>query len=77
MSYITKTKTTLSMNLEATYDWEDENWSTPVNFVVMQLMTVGKQIIQAGGGVRYWLDTPSGGPEGWGVRLQVVLLYPK
>lgn len=77
VSYITQTKTTLSANLEATYDWESENWSTPVNFVVMQMMTVGRQIIQVGGGLRYWLDSPSGGPEGWGVRFMVVLLYPK
>jgi hypothetical protein len=27
--------------------------------------------------VRYWLDSPDAGPEGWGLRIQVTLLNPK
>jgi hypothetical protein len=29
------------------------------------------------GGVRYWADTPEGGPDGWGARLVVTYLFPK
>ena len=35
LTYITKTKTTLAVNAEATYDWENEVWSVPVNVNVL------------------------------------------
>lgn len=77
LTYITKTKTTIALNTESTYDWENEEWSVPINFNVLQLFNVGPQIIQAGVGIRYWADSPDGGPERWGARLQLTLLYPK
>ncbi len=77
VSYITKTKTTIGMNTESTYDWEAEQWSVPVNLTVNQLLKVGSQLFQVGGGVRYWADSPDGGPEDWGLRLQLTFLFPK
>ena len=77
VSYITKTKTTIGLNTESTYDWESEQWSVPINLTVNQLLKVGPQIIQVGGGVRYWAESPENGPEGWGVRLQLTFLFPK
>jgi hypothetical protein len=76
VSYITQTKTTIALNTESTYDWEGEQWSVPINFTVSQLLKTGNQIYQLGGGVRYWADAPSNGPEGWGFRLQLTLLFP-
>ena len=77
VSYITKTKTTFGLNLESTYDWNSDQWSVPINFTVSQLMKVGKQPFQIGGGIRYWADSPDNGPEGWGIRLQITFLFPK
>jgi hypothetical protein len=77
VSYITKTKTTIGLNTESTYDWESEQWSVPINLTVNQLLKVGPQIIQVGGGVRYWAESPENGPEGWGARLQLTFLFPK
>ena len=77
VSYITKTKTTIGFSSESTYDWEGEQWSVPVNFTVNQLLKFGSQIIQVGGGVRYWADSPDNGAEGWGARLQLTFLFPK
>jgi len=77
VSYITKTKTTIGVNTESTYDWKAKQWSVPINFTVNQLLKVGNQLLQVGGGVRYWLDSPANGPDGWGLRLQVTLLFPK
>lgn len=76
VSYITDTKTTFSVNLETTYDWEHEEWNVPVNFVVSQLVKIGEQPVQFFGGVRYYLDTPDGGPE-WGLRFGLTFLFPK
>ena len=77
VSYITKSKTTIGLNTESTYDWENEAWTVPVNLTVTQLLKVGDQLIQVGGGVRYWLDTPAGGPEDWGFNATFTLLFPK
>ena len=77
VSYITRTKTTIGLSLESTYDWEAEEWSVPVNLTVNQLLKVGGQLFQIGGGVRYWADSPANGPEDWGFRLQLTFLFPK
>lgn len=76
VSYITDTKTTFSVNLETTYDWEHEEWNVPVNFVVSQLLKIGDQPVQFFGGVRYYIETPDGGPE-WGLRFGLTFLFPK
>lgn len=76
VSYITRTKTTISINAESTYDWEREQWTVPLNFVVSQLFKVGSQPVQAFVGGRYYVESPDGGPE-WGVRAGFTLLFPK
>jgi hypothetical protein len=76
VSYITKTKTTFGINTESTYDWENKEWSVPINATVSQLLKIGPQIIQIQAGPRYWVASPDNGPEGWGVRLQLTLLFP-
>lgn len=77
LSYITKSKTTFTINSESTYDWDGRNWLAPLNFIVSQMFKIGDQPIQIGAGPRYWVESPDGGPEGWGVRAVVTLLFPK
>jgi len=77
LAYVTKTKTTFSLNTEATYDWEAREWSVPLNLSVAQLFRIGKLPVQIGLGGRYWLHSPDYGPEGWGLRLQLTFLLPK
>jgi hypothetical protein len=77
LTYITATKTTIALNTESTYDWNNEQWSIPVNFTVSQLLRLGNQMVSVGGGVRYWAETPAAGPEEWGFRLVFTLLYPR
>lgn len=68
---------TYSLNAETTYDWENDQWSIPLNVVVSKLVAWGKQPVQLGAGVRYWIEVPDAGPEGLGVRLQLTFLFPK
>ncbi len=75
--YVTSTKTTIALNTESTYDWESRQWSVPINFTVSQLLKLGNQLIQVGGGVKYWADSPAGAAEDWGFRMQLTLLFPK
>jgi hypothetical protein len=77
LSYTTKTQTTFSMNTESTYDWKGKQWQVPLNFAVAQLFKVGTQLLQVQAGARYWADSPDNGPEGWGLRVQLTLLFPK
>lgn len=77
LTYVTKTQTTLALNLEATYDWEAEQWLVPVNVIASQMVKLGPQIMQFSVGGRYWAESPEGGPEDWGLRLQAVFLYPR
>jgi hypothetical protein len=77
VSYVTKTNTTLSLSTEATYDWNNDQLSAPLVATATQLFTVGKQIMSAGGAVKYWLESPDYGPEGFGFQLQMTFLFPK
>jgi hypothetical protein len=77
LSYITKTKTTLTLQTESTYDWENEAWSVPVIAQVSQLFKIGPQILQFGVGAKYWVEAPDNGSEGWGFRTQLTFLFPK
>jgi len=77
LTYVTPQQTTFAINSESTYDWESNKWSIPVNVLANQLLKVGDQLVQVGFGVRYWAESPTAGPDGWGLRLNFVLLYPK
>ena len=77
LTYGTPEGITYALNMESTYDWEAEEASVPINLQVNKVSKIGGQMIQFGGGLRYWADSPDSGPEGWGLRLNFVLLYPK
>lgn len=67
--------TTLSINTETTHDWIRDTWTVPVNFGVSRIYKVGEQPVQIGAQGRYYLSSPTGGPE-WGARLAFTLLFP-
>jgi len=65
------------LNTEATYDWENDEWSVPINASVGQVVKIGKLPVQFSLGARYWDEAPGFGPDGWGGRFQVTPLFPK
>jgi len=71
------TATTLTLNTELSYDWNADQAAPVVNLFLSQILPVGGQLIQIGVGARYWIDGPSGGPEGFGARAQLTFLYPR
>ncbi|MBP1844160.1 hypothetical protein J2046_002418 [Rhizobium petrolearium] len=77
LSYTTPDAWTFTLNSESTYNWEDDSWSVPVNFSVAKLIVLDKQPISLTAGIRYWAESPKGGPEGIGFRLGLTLLFPK
>ena len=72
----TRRATSFVLNTESTYDWTAEEWSVPINALVQQMLKVGDQRLQLGGGVRYWVESPESGPDGWGARVVLTLLFP-
>jgi hypothetical protein len=76
VSYTTPDAWTFALNTESTYDWNSEEWSFPVHLTASKLLTIGTQPISIGGGLRYWADSPEGGPEGLTYRLSLTFLFP-
>lgn len=76
VSYTTPDAWTFTLNTESTYDWNSKDWSVPVNVIASKLVTLGKQPISLGAGVRYWADSPDGGAEGMAYRLSLTFLFP-
>ena len=77
VSYATPGGTSYFLQTESTYDWETEEWSVPIVFGVSQVPSIGNQPVSISGGLRSWADSPAGGPEGWGARVNFTLLFPK
>jgi len=77
LSYTTPTQWTFGFNTESSYNWESEQWSVPVNASASRLLRLGNQLVSLGGGLRYWLDSPDSGAEGFGLRLTFTLLFPR
>lgn len=77
ISYTTPDAWTFGVNTESTYNWETEEWSVPLNFTVAKLVKVGEQPVSFTAGVRYWAESPDSGPEGFGFRGVITLLFPK
>jgi len=77
LAYTTKTAWTFTANSESTYDWENDDWSVPVNLQAAKVTRWGHQLVSLGGGIRYWVTTPDSGPEGIGLRGVLTFLFPK
>lgn len=67
----------LALNTESTYDWNGREGSVPINLQLNKVANLGGQMVQFGAGVRYWAESTEAGPEGFGFRLAMVLLFPK
>jgi hypothetical protein len=80
LSWTNPRATTVGINTESTYNWEDGQWSIPVNLTVSHVYTFGKQRVSLGGGVRVYAARdkvePGTGPD-WGLRFIATFLFPK
>ena len=77
VSFTTSTLTTYGINTESTYDWQSREWSIPVNLTVTQLLKVAGHPLTVQVGPRYWFERNDDGPQGWGLRFAVTLLFPR
>lgn len=75
-SYTWPSATSLTLNTESTYAWDDEQWTVPINLLVSQLVKIGDQPVSFQLGGRYYADAPDDNTE-WGLRFAIVFLFPK
>lgn len=76
-SYGTPKAVTYTVQTEATYDWNADQWSIPLAAAVTKVTRFGKQLVSLGGGLKYWVESPANGPDGLGYRLILTFLFPK
>ena len=77
VSYTTPAAVSFGLNSEANYDWNAEQWTASVNATVGKVTKLGKLPVQFTGGLRYWIDSPEPGPDGFGARFVMTFLFPK
>jgi hypothetical protein len=77
VSYTTPTAWTYTLQSEMSYDWDDEQWTIPIRLSTSKVTRLGSQLVSIGGGVHYWVESSDSGPEGWGARLTITLLFPR
>ena len=77
VSYASATGVSYTINSESTYNRESNDWRAPLNFIVGKVSRLGTQMILVNAGIRYYVSSMAGGPEGFGARLVVVLLFPR
>ncbi len=77
LSYTTPSAWTFGANIEGGYNWTSNDLSLPLNLSVSKLTSVGGQRVQFQVGARYWLESPTNGPEDFGGFAGIVFLFPK
>jgi hypothetical protein len=77
LAYTTPSAWTFTLQTESTYDWESRQWSVPIGTFVAKVTKIGGQLVQFQAGPRYYAASTPSGPEGWGFRFNVILLFPK
>jgi hypothetical protein len=76
VSYTFPDTTAITLNTESTYDWEEKDWTVPINLGVSKIFKMGTQPVSLGVMGRYYAVTPEEGPD-WGVRLTATFLFPE
>lgn len=77
VTYTTKKAVSITALTETSYDWNSEELAVPLILVVNKVAKIGGQMFSFGGGIRYWAESSTNGPEGWGGRLVFTLMFPK
>lgn len=76
LSYTTSDAWTLGINSEAFYYWLDDEASVPINLSLTKLIRLGGAALSIGPAVRYWVENPKTGAQGWGARFTATLVFP-
>lgn len=76
-TYTTPEAVSVTLTADSIYNWKANDWTIPVGVFVAKVFSVGRQTLQVQAGPRYYAESPDSGPDGWGARFNLVLLFPK
>lgn len=77
LSYTTPTARTYTLQSETFYHWDKRQWLVPIHAVASKVTRLGRQLVSLAGGCTIGAESPDGGPEGWGARVTITLLFPR
>ncbi|KAB7647969.1 transporter [Polymorphobacter fuscus] len=77
VTYTTPTAFTVAVAADVIRDWEGKRWTMPVIVNGSQMTRVGGQLVQIGGGLRYYVVSNPVSPRGFAARFTVTLLFPR
>lgn len=75
-AFTTRTAISYGLTAEFSHDWVRDVSVMPITASISQVMVLGKQPVSIGGGVRYFIISPTGAAD-WGLRFNFTLLFPK
>ncbi len=76
ITYASKTGASISFASENTQSWDNDIFGGFVGIYYSKVVTIGKQMMQLGGGPKVFYGNNPFNPE-WGIRVNVILLFPK
>jgi hypothetical protein len=79
LAYTTKTAATVTLNSEASRNWEaasGEEWTVPLIISASKVTRLGPFPFSFAIGAGYYVESPSGGPD-WKLRFTATLILPK
>jgi hypothetical protein len=65
-----------SAQVEATFDWEAEEWYVPIGVAASKVLSIGGQTLSISGGPRVFAVAPDTAPE-WGLRFGLTFIFPR
>jgi hypothetical protein len=77
VTYTTPTAFTVAVAADVIRDWEGKRWTVPVIVNASQLTRMGSQMVQIGGGLRYYVASNPASPRGFAARFTITLLFPR
>lgn len=75
-TYATKSGGSFTIASENTQDWNNDRYGGFAGVYYAKVFTLGKQMLQLGGGPKFFYGNNSLNPD-WGLRFSLVLLFPK
>lgn len=76
VTYATASGASFTLASENTQSWKNDVFSGFIGVFYAKVVKIGKQLTQLGGGPRVFYGNSPLNPD-WGLRLNLVLLYPK
>jgi hypothetical protein len=76
VTYATKTGASFTIASENTQDWNNDFFVGFTGIYYAKVVTFGKQMLQLGGGPMVFYGNNPSNPD-WGIRANIILLFPK